>query len=91
MSEQAAEPLQVSDVLVQTTDFLAALGWQKLGLRPDMVTGQIHPDLAQAKMAIDALAALAQVMEPSLSEEDKRQLRNEVNNLRINYVEKVQG
>jgi hypothetical protein len=85
------EPIEVSAALVQMTDFLSSLAWQKLGLQPDMATGQIHPDLTQAKLAIDATAAIAGLIEPLVDGEDRRQLQNLVRDLRVNYVEKAKG
>lgn len=71
------------------TDQMAALAWQKLGLQPDMVTGQIVKDLEQAKVAIDLTSHLASFIEPRLDEESKRRIHNLVRDLRINYVEKA--
>lgn len=83
------EPVDVSAALVQLTDFLSALAWQKLGLQPDLSTGKVHKDLEQAKLAIDAVAAIVPLIEERLDGEDRRQLQNLVRDLRVNYVEKV--
>ena len=94
MSEEVQDqtpqkPLDVSEAVAQTIDFMSALAWQKLGLQPDMMTGQIEQDMAQAKIAIDAVTKLVEIIEPSLEdEEDKRRVQNLVRDLRINYVEK---
>ena len=83
------QPIDVPAVVVQTMDFFAALAWQKLGLQPDMGTGKTEMDLKQARLAIDATAALAGVIEPELEDEaDKRNVHNIVRDLRINFVEK---
>lgn len=86
--ERPTEPLDVNAVLAMMVDQMAGIAWQKMGLQPDMITGQIHKDLAQAKVAVDAAAALAAQLEPSLDEEDKRQINNLIRDLRVNYVEK---
>ena len=86
--QTTAEPIDVSQTLAQTLDFFAALAWQKLGLQPDFGTGVVAMDLKQAKLAIDAAAALSSVLEPQLDDEDKRSVQNLVRDLRINYVEK---
>ena len=68
---------------------LAEIAWQKLGLRPDPFTQGIHRDLAQAKVAVDTVAAVAAQLEPSLDDEDRRQIQNLVRDLKVNYVQKV--
>jgi hypothetical protein len=87
--QMPAEPVSVYDVIMFMTDQMAALAWQKLGLQPDMVTGQIVKDLEQAKVAIDLTTHLASFIEPRLDEESKRRMHNIVRDLRINYVEKA--
>lgn len=69
-------------------DQMASISWQKLGLQPDIMTGQIHPDIVQARTAIDATAKLAEVLEAGLDDEDKRRLQGLVRDLRVNWVEK---
>lgn len=81
-------PLSVYDVLVVLTDQLAAIAWQKLGLQPDPLTGQMNLDLEEAKVAIDLTSHLASFVQPRLDEEDQRQMHNLIRDLRINYVEK---
>lgn len=82
------EPVDVYQVLAVTVEQMASISWQKLGLQPDIMTGSIHQDLGQARVAIDATAKLAEVLETSLDEEDKRRLHGLVRDLRINWVEK---
>ncbi len=90
--EQEPQPISVSNVIVETLDFMSALAWQKLGLQPDMATGKLAPDLDQAKLAIDAVSALSEIILPQLdSEEDKRQVQNIVRDLRVNYVQRRQA
>lgn len=71
-------------------DQIAAVSWQKLGLHPDMVTGKLEPNLAEAKVAIDVSGYLAQQLEPTLDDEDRRQVQHLVRDLRLNYVQKMQ-
>ena len=81
-------PLSVYDVLVVMTDQLAAIAWQKLGLQPDPLSGQVQKNLEEAKVAIDLTSHLASFVQPRLDEDDQRQLHNLIRDLRINYVEK---
>ena len=83
--------ISVYDVVVAMVDQMAALAWQKLGLQPDMLTGNIESDFDEAKVAIDLTSHLAMFIEPRLDEDDKRELHNLIRNLRLNYVQKVQG
>ncbi len=82
------EPLSVYAVITVMVDQMATIGWQKLGLQPDMLTGRLEKDMAQAKVAIDLTAHLASFIEPQLDEEDKRRIHGVVRDLRINYVDK---
>ncbi len=82
------EPVDVYQLLTIVVEQLDAIGWAKLGLRPDIITGQIHQDLVQARAAIDALAKIVEVLESVLDDEDKRRLHGMVRDLRVNWVEK---
>jgi len=90
VSEEAQEktPLSVYDLMVVMIDQTASVAWQKLGLQPDMLTGTIHKDIPQAKVAIDLVSYLAGQVEVKLDEEDRREMQKLISNLRLNYVEK---
>ena len=86
MSESPAEPTaeelveelrkaKVSDLLVQTSSLLASLAFGKLA--PDV------RDLEQARLAIDALKALA----PLLDEGPRRDIQQVAANLQLAYAE----
>lgn len=89
MSESEAEPqvptpeelvdelrkVKVSDLLAQTCSLVASLGYGKLA--PEA------RDLEQARLAIEALRALA----PLLQEEPARDIRQVVANLQLAYAE----
>ncbi len=78
----------IYDHLAILLDQLSGVAWQKLGLQPDMVTGKIEPDLAQARVAIDVVGYLASQLETQLDEDDKKHLQSLVRDLKINYVQK---
>lgn len=82
------QPIDVYEFLTVFFEQLDAISWQKLGLRPDIMTGQIHQDLVQARASIDAMAKMVEVLESVLDDEDKRRLQGMVRDLRINWVEK---
>jgi len=89
MSEETPKTApSVYQHLAVMLDQMAAVSWQKLGLHPDMVTGRLEPNLGDAKVAIDVAAYLAQLIEPTLDDEDKRQVQHLVRDLRLNFVQK---
>jgi hypothetical protein len=51
----------------------------------------MEKDMPQAKTAIDTVAFLVDQVEPRLSETDRRDLRNMLSNLRLNYVQQMQA
>lgn len=82
------EPLDVYMVITAMVDQMATIAWQKLGLQPDVMTGRVAQDLAQAKVAIDLTTHLASFIEGKLDDEDKRRIHGLVRDLRINFVDK---
>lgn len=90
MSEEAPQgPPSVYDYVTAMVDSMASVAWQKLGLQPDLVTGSIVMDLAEAKVAIDITTHLATFIEPRLDDEDKRRIHTLIRDLRVNYVERT--
>lgn len=79
----------VYDHLAVVMDQLIGVAWQRLGLQPEMVTGRIEPDFAQARVAIDVAAHIAGIIEPQLEDGDRRQVQTLIRDLRINYVQKT--
>ncbi len=77
----------VGYLLAMMLDLLGPIGWQKLGLQPNPLTGKTQKDLAEAKLAIDAANSLASVLQPVLEDEDRRRVQNLVRDLKINFVE----
>ena len=81
-AEQLVEELRkvkVSDLLVHTSSLLASLAFGKLS--PDV------KDLEQARLAIDALAAI----EPLLEENTRRDIQQVLTNLRLAYAEAAEA
>ena len=80
--EEELRKLRVSDLLVQTSSTIASLAYHRLG--PD------GRDLAEAKLAIEALRALVPVLEGSVPGEILRDLNQAVANLQLAYVQAAQ-
>lgn len=78
------------DLLGYCINLLASQAWQKLGLLADPQTGEAQPDLAEAKVAIDAVGDLASRLDAAPADvvpaDLRRDLKTLVNDLRLNYV-----
>jgi hypothetical protein len=88
-SDARGEPhprLAAADRLLMCIDILHQGAWIALGLVTDPVTNQIQKDLGEARSLIDATAALAEHAEAFVEEPVKRELRNLVATLRMNFV-----
>lgn len=80
----------IYSLLGYCVSLLSAQAWQCLGLLADPHTGEAQADLAQAKVAIDAVGDLAARLEAApgdaVPDNLRRDLRTLVNDLRLNYV-----
>ena len=86
--EELPPPLSVSDLLRYFCGVLLEQAWQKLGLRVDLATGEATEDLGEARLAIDALAALVEKLDGLWMEQEREFLKGELANLRLNYVQR---
>jgi len=87
--EAAARPAEV-DVTALVLTCISLLGqkaWAALGLVPDPASGKIERRLEDARLAIDAAAALVEGARERVSAADRRELETLLTNLRLNYVE----
>jgi hypothetical protein len=87
--EEALPPVTVPDLLRSFCGMLMGQAWQKLGLVVDPTTGELEEDLAQARLAIDSLAALVGKLEGEWTEEERREVDAALANLRVNYVQRA--
>lgn len=69
---------------------LTAKAWEAMGLVANPVTNETRKRMHDARLAIDALAALAGVIEPHLNPEERRELQAAVADLRLNFVNQSQ-
>lgn len=88
--EKYKKPLDVYGLIFVSIEQYAALAWQKLGLHPDPLTGEVHKDLLQAKLAIDLVARMIEMLEPQLGDRERRRLQSLLSDLRINFVRQSQ-
>ncbi|HET6645013.1 MAG TPA: DUF1844 domain-containing protein [Fimbriimonadales bacterium] len=87
--ESSDKPLSVYDLISFSLDQFAQVAWQKMGLRPDPMTGKEDVDLEQAKVAIDMASRLGEVLDPQLDDEDRRKIQGILSDLRINFVRRT--
>lgn len=67
---------------------LTAKAWESMGLVANPLSQEVKVDLKQARVAIDAVAALAPVIEGDMDAEEASRLKTLLRDLRINFVEK---
>lgn len=88
-SEQGqAQPVDVVTIALWTIEELQAQAWIKMGLWKDPVSGELLTDLPQAKIAIDCVAALSEVLKPHLTDAQRRELERLLTDLRLNFVQR---
>lgn len=80
--------VRVEDLLGYTIGLFSDLAWIKLGIRANPATGDTTFDSAQAKLAIDALAALVPLLEGRFDAYVVRDLRNQLASLQMNFVQR---
>lgn len=78
--------LSAGDLLQWTIAALAEKAWERLGLVANPVTGKITRDFADARLAIDAIAALMDLLAPRIEPAGYRRLQTLLADLRINYA-----
>ncbi len=64
--------------------------WRAMGLVANPVTGQTEKDLPEARIAIDCVQFLFGKLETELSAEERREMQRRLNDLRVNYLAKMQ-
>jgi hypothetical protein len=87
------DPNEVPDVFSLLIVFLNELFHQailRLGLAPNPVTGELEPDLGQAKVAIDTLSFVAKQLEPVIPPEERLPLQSRIQDLQRHYMAVVQ-
>lgn len=78
--------ITVQGVLRFSIEMLSNRAWVCMGLTPNPMSGKIERDLDEAKRAIDVLGALAPHAEAGAEPQEKRDLRNMLADLRVNFL-----
>jgi len=82
------EAISTRELLVWMLGVLGAKAWQGMGLVPNPGSGKIEKDLGDAKIAIDAFAAVLDAIRPQLDAQVQRDTEALLTTLRLNFVEK---
>ncbi len=80
------EPVPIKDILIMTILSLEGKAWSYLGLIAHPETKKQKKDLNEAKLAIDSIESLFKLMEPILTNEEKKDIQVRLTNLRLNFV-----
>jgi hypothetical protein len=80
------KPVLVKDILLMTIFSLEGKAWAYLGLTAHPETQKLEKDLNQARLAIDSIDAIYKILEPSLTDEEKKEIQVSLTNLRLNFV-----
>jgi phosphoribosylanthranilate isomerase len=89
MSEKKPEDLKLPNVEILLANFIGILGnkaYDSLGLIPKEGT---KIDLNQAKLAIDSMNAMIEVVGPMVDKKQSQELRNLLASLRMSYVQRA--
>ncbi|MEP6754670.1 MAG: DUF1844 domain-containing protein [Chthonomonadales bacterium] len=87
MAEQKLPSLSIRDRLLMSIDILHQGSWISMGLVADPATGEMKRDLEQARIAIDCVGYLALKVDSQLDDHTRRELKNLVSDLQINFVQ----
>jgi Domain of unknown function (DUF1844) len=82
--EEALEKLSIAQYLLDMAVELASLAYLKMGIPPDV--NAKFKDMEQARLAIDAVDAIVQVLGDRIPEEAVSALTGTVDNLKMNFA-----
>jgi hypothetical protein len=87
--EPAAEAVAMTaeDIITMSIGLLQQQAWVHMGLVMNPATKAVAKDMEQAKLAIDAVVALINLIAPRLDEQAQRELRAVVSDLQVNFVQ----
>lgn len=68
---------------------LTAKAWEAMGLVANPLTQETKTDLLQARIAIDAVAALLPIIEGDMEADEASKMKSVLRDLKVNYVERA--
>ncbi|HLH80503.1 MAG TPA: DUF1844 domain-containing protein [Chthonomonas sp.] len=78
--------MEVKQLAMALVGVFDAHAWRALGLHANPKTGQTEENLPAAQLAIDCMQFLLSKMEGDLPEQELRELRRRLTDLRLNYA-----
>lgn len=81
------EPVKIKELIFMTMYSLEGKAWAYLGLTSHPETQKPLKDLAEARLAIDAIDALYRLIESNLELEEKKDIQIRLTNLRLNFTD----
>jgi len=89
--KEEPQAVNVSALDIYTTlklflNIIAGQAWIRIGLTVNPNTNKIEKDMVQARIAIDCFQFISNQLEGHLSEEEKRQIKNLLSDLQMNFV-----
>ncbi len=86
MNKREEYPISVKDIILSFIGVLGEAGWEYMGLVADKMTGKIHKNMEEAKLAIDTVDLLFEKIKDKLETKEIRDIERMIDNLKINYV-----
>ncbi len=83
--------LPAPDLLTSFMSLMAMKAWEGMGLVPNPMSGKTEKNLEDARLAIDAYAAIFDLLRPRIDEGERREVENTLTMLRVNFVDKSGG
>lgn len=80
------EPVKIKEFIFMIMYTLEGKAWAYLGLTSHPETQKPLKDLAEARLAIDAIDLLYKLIEPGLELEEKKDFQIRLTNLRLNFT-----
>ncbi|MCS7224737.1 MAG: DUF1844 domain-containing protein [Armatimonadetes bacterium] len=88
--EREGAPADPKDFILFAISALTELAWMRMGLHIDPVKKDIVRDLEQARLAIDAVGALTDLITGRVDRATADNLRTSLTNLRLNFARQAQ-
>ena len=83
--------LPASDLLTTFLSLMAMKAWEGMGLVANPIIGKTEKNLGDARLAIDAYAAVFELLRVRVDDGARREMENALTMLRVNFVEKSAG
>ncbi len=83
--------LTTTDLVHSFLSLLALKAWEGMGLVPNALSGKTQKNLDEARLAIDAYAAIFEILRSRIEEGARREMENLLTTLRLNFVDKSAG